>query len=243
LKELAIETDFETLSVTKVPSFLKLKRLKVMVSQLNTSLVEYVTLLAKLAHSDAISETTFDSLATSLNKGILDTSHSTKSEKGKEDVKLFSLAAMSITKNYLRSKQSHLLVDAIRENQSTIQRFSEHLQKAAVIMARAVDFEYVRETTVLKLQAINMETRATAVDQLIALNNKYFEDLQALKQIHSNYGRLPLLHAEVGDIILEGNRGIPVMMRMLKATSKLKADYEKSAEPGAQGMPPPPANS
>jgi len=243
LDKLDIETNFKTLSVTKVPYFLKLQKLKAEVSQLNTALVDYAKLLEKLADPNAISAETFDTLATNLNRNVLEVAPSIRSDTAKEDTGLFSLTAMAITKTYLQSKQSQGLVAAIKKNQPTIQRFSTHLQKAVLIIARAVNTEYLHDTRHLKLKVAKTKDRTKTVDELIARNKKHFTDLQTLKRLHTNYGRLPLIHAEVGDHILLGNSGLPKTVRMLETTAKLKADYQKTLTPGVPTTAPiPPTN-
>ena len=231
LDKLDIETDFKTLTVTKVPYFLKLQKLKAEVGQLNGALVDYVDLLAKLADPEAISNERFDTLAKTLNNNVLAVGSSVKSDAKKADTGLFSLTAMALTKNYLQSKQAGGLVQAIRSNQPTIDRFANRLQKAVLIIARAVNVEYIHETKALKLKVAKATNKAANVDTLIARNKKHFADLQTLKRIHTNYGRLPLIHSEVADVILAGNGSAPKIMRMLEATSKLKQDYDKTIAP------------
>ena len=231
LDKLDIETDFKTLTVTKVPYFLKLQKLKAEVGQLNGALVDYVDLLAKLADPETISNERFDTLAKTLNNNVLGVGSSVKSDAKKADTGLFSLTAMSLTKNYLQSKQASGLVQAIRSNQPTIERFATRLQKAVLIIARAVNVEYILETKALKLKVAKASNKAVDVDALIVRNKKHFADLQTLKRIHTNYGRLPLIHSEVADVILAGNGSAPKIMRMLEATSKLKQDYDKTIAP------------
>jgi hypothetical protein len=231
LDKLDIETDFKTLTVTKVPYFLKLQKLKAEVGQLNGALVDYVDLLAKLADPEAISNERFDTLAKTLNNNVLAVGSSVKSEAKKADTGLFSLTAMALTKNYLQSKQAGGLVQAIRSNQPTIDRFANRLQKAVLIIARAVNVEYIHETKALKLKVAKATNKAVDVDALIVRNKKHFADLQTLKRLHTNYGRLPLIHSEVADVILAGNGSAPKIMRMLEATSKLKQDYDKTIAP------------
>ncbi len=232
LDKLDIETDFKTLKVTKVPYFLKLEKLKAEVGQLNGALVDYVDLLAKLADPETISNERFETLANTLNDNVLGVGSSVKSDAKKADTGLFSLTAMSLTKNYLQSKQASGLVNAIRSNQPTIDAFAKRLQKAVLIIARAVDVEYIHETKALKLKMAKATNKTADVDALIARNKKHFADLQTLKLIHTNYGRLPLIHAEVADVILAGNGSAPKIMRMLEATTKLKQDYDKKIAPG-----------
>ena len=231
LDKLDIETDLKTLTVKKVPYFLKLQKLKAEVSQLNGALVDYVDLLAKLADPETISTVRFDSLATHLNNNVLGVGSAVKSEAKKAETGLFSLTAMALTKNYLQSKQAEGLVAVIRSNQPTVLNFAQRLQKAVLIIARAVNVEYIHETKALKLNVAKATNKTTDVDVLIARNKKHFTDLQTLKRLHTNYGRLPLIHSEVADVILAGNGSAPKIMRMLEETSKLKADYDKTMTP------------
>jgi len=169
LDKLDIETDFKTLSVKKVPHFLKLQKLKAEVNQLNLSLAAYVNLLEKLADPQAISTETFDALASSLNQNVLEAAPSIKSDSAKADAGLFSLTAMAMTKHYLQSKQSKGLVAAIRNNQPTIQRFAAHLQQAVLIIARALNAEYLHDTRTLKLKLAKSKNAEDA-DALMARN-------------------------------------------------------------------------
>ena len=228
LEQLTIRTNFKTLSAKEVPYFLNLKRLKAEVGQLNTSLIDYVALLKGLSDPNAISKETFDTLAHSLNKNVLAAAPSIKSTTGKDDTGLFSVTAMALTKNYLQSKQTGVLVGAIRNNQPTIQRFAAQQQKAVVAIARAVDTEYEHEMQALRINALTAKDRTNSVSQLVERSSKHFADLQNLKRLHANYGRLPLMHAEIADAIQVGNRGLPLVVRMLETTEKLKKDYEKT---------------
>lgn len=228
LEQLTIRTNFKTLSAEKVPYFLNLKRLKTEVGQLNTSLIDYVALLKGLSDPNVISTETFDTLASSLNKNVLEAGSKNKSATGKDDRGLFSVTAMALTRNYLQSKQTGVLVQAIRNNQPTIQRFAKQQQRAIVAIARAVDTEYEHEMQTLRISTLTAKDRTKGVGQLVERSSKHFTDLQNLKRLHSNYGRLPLMHAEIADAILVGNRGLPLVVRMLETTEKLKKDYEKT---------------
>jgi hypothetical protein len=233
LDKLDIDTDFKTLSVKQVPYFLKLKMLQYEVGRLNTVMVDYVNLLANLADHETISTERFDALASDLNNNVRAAVPSIRSEGGKADTGLFSFTAMALTKSYLQSKQSKLLVGAIRHNQPSINRFAAHLQRSVLIIARAVNFEYLRETSALKVAAVKGNNRAENVDRLIERNKKHFADIQTLKRLHTNYGRLTLMHSEISDVIMSGNRGLPMMFRMLEVTSKLNKDYQKTLVPAA----------
>ena len=233
LDKLDIDTDFKTLSVKQVPYFLKLKKLQSEVGRLNTVMVDYVNLLANLADPETISTETFDALASDLNNNVLAAVPSIRSEGGKADTGLFSLTAMALTKSYLQSKQSKLLIGAIRSNQPAISRFAAHLQRSVLIIARAVNFEYLRETSALKIALVKGNNRVENVDRLVERNKKHFADIQTLKRLHTNYGRLTLMHSEISDVIMSGNRGLPMMFRMLEVTSKLNRDYQKTLVPNA----------
>ena len=225
---LDIPTNFKTLSAEQVPYFLELEKLKSNVSELNTAMVDYADLLANLSDPNAISTKTFGTLVTSLNHNVLAAAPSIESESGIADTGLLSAMAMTITENYLKSKQSGLLVQAIRSNQPTVKRFSKHLQKAVILIAHAVNVEYTKKSQALKSAVIKAEDKEALIDELVDLNKTYFADLRMLKRVHGNYGRLPFLHAQVADFILAGNRGLPRAFKMLKATAKLEEDYKRA---------------
>lgn len=235
LDDLLIKTNFKTLSVKHVPDFLTLQKLKAGVSDLNTALVSYAELLTQLSDPNMISVETFETLVTDLNKNVLTAVPSIRSESAKDDTGLFSAMAMSLTENYLKSKQSGLLVKAIRSNQPTIQHFSKHLQKAVKLIARNVNIEYIHQTKKFGKQLSKTSQRETAVDGLILLNKTHFEHLQILRRLHRDYGQLPLLHAKVADVIVAGNKGLRKAIRMLEETEKIKEDYDKTLAPDAPG--------
>ena len=153
------------------------------------------------------------------------------SESGKKNAGLFSATAMSLTENYLKSRQSELLVNAVRDNQPSVERFAAHLQRGVVLIARAVSLEYERETAAMKVAAAKAQDRSTIIQQLIDRNKQHFTDIQTLKRLHTNYGRLSLLHASIADAIRAGNKKLPRVVRMLEATSKLNKDFQKTLSP------------
>ncbi len=171
----------------KEPLFIKLQRFDSALTELNSSFIEYTSLLAALAGGDLIKTEDFDQLATDLNHNLRSALKSLGKEADASELALFATIASTAAHAYINNKRKKYLIDILEGNQESVKGLIEHAQEAIQIIrdgiidehdsSRRASVEQFDKSANKKLIAnkvlTNSEKTAAALEMLKALNDTY----------------------------------------------------------------------
>lgn len=207
LEKLRIKTGPTPLSwnAKQAPLFIKSAAFNAAVDQMTSAMVGYSNLLVRLSSPELLPKDDFINLTTKLNANSYEAfSTILATPPTPESVALISTAAVKIFESYLKLKRQKYLLEAITVNQKTVVTFSQKMQSVIRIAAFQSHQEYSEQAEEFissfhdkNNQVIAEEKRLALTNQLIALDEKYIQTINTLRQLNVAVSKFPSAHAEL----------------------------------------------
>jgi hypothetical protein len=215
--------------------FLKIEQFKTGAKQMTEALVSYSNLLKELASPELIPVETFDQLAADLNANANDAITTISQESPDADqLALFSTLAAESARLYLEHKRRSDLITALTENQSTVERFATHMQQGVETMADIAAQEYgveYQEIASNFFQGTSLATeivRKQTLQNLIALDREYIDDLGTFSTLHHDYGLIPGAHRDLAQSLSNKELQLTSIIALLEAGRRLERNFDQA---------------
>ncbi len=223
-----------TSSSSSPPLFLTEARFRDGVYRLNSSLVNYATVLQQLASPDLLTPETFNALATDLNDNLNKALPALGVQAPAQGVAIFSTAATAAFRAYLQNKQRSALAEAITKNQGAIQDTAGLGRNAIQVTVRAVRNEYNERSATIAGEVTRPNSpvadRRSKAKDLIELNDSFLKELAILRALDQSYVDLPAAHADLAAAAGDSKVGIPAIRRLYEQGRELERLYEQLAK-------------
>ena len=181
------------------PLYLRIKQARKVFWTLNDSMQGYAGLLVKLADNQVDDPAAFESLAEQLNRNAGAAVKALNWAPPKEGIPIFSALAVEAAREYIRGKRLEALGKIIRENQAVVEKYAE--QCARLIQLLRENFKTYYSDHYEPIRAAWKQTpagsRASLVERMYSLNDKWMDILDALRQMEKIYAALPQAHKEL----------------------------------------------
>jgi hypothetical protein len=195
--------------------------------QLTDVFVGYAGLLSDLADQKNMNEESFQKLNSDLYTNSRKLSSTAGENPDDEKLSILSSAAVQLFKTYTDSKRYEHLVEAVRENQPTVEKYSKKCIDLIRIMKSIVqntyDQNYFEHSKLWRNSAGKSERKQLAND-IVSMNDSYIVTLALLESVENLYGRLPRAHQELAS---GGVRGIAALRQDLQSMKNLKDRLQK----------------
>ncbi|UVL22764.1 hypothetical protein [Pseudomonas donghuensis] len=235
--------DKDPFAISKPPTFIRAKSFKLGISKANLAWLEYSSLLLQLSSKDLVSEEKFSKLSDDLNGNAFDAVQSFNNEAGNrsaENTALFSELAIATTKEYLRTKQKNKLLEAITQNQASINFYVGHMQSAIVTMAQLSTQEHSTKQHSLATDLVssvksnkigqNDPQIHKIIGEMIDLKTTHSDQMESLYGLHAAYGKIPDAHEALATRLADPNSSLAAINDLLEAGIQLYSSYESKAK-------------
>lgn len=222
----------DPLLIQGVPYYLIIPKFDIAITQATNVLIDYAKLLQKLADPDLVSPNSFDQLKTELNTNAISAAKAldpnlTDSAAGSVSV-ISDLAASAIGR-YLSSKRSEDLIEAIKNNQPTVDDFSQKMQSSIDIIGQASANEY-NSSYNLSLSGLFVEaSRMASLDTLMTLNENQVTTVSKLLSLKDTYSKIPAAHSALAFGAGSSTSGLSAIITLVESGNALKTSYEQAA--------------
>lgn len=215
------------------PLFLTTARFREGVYRLNSTIIQYATALSRLANKDLVDPAAFNQLATDLNANLNSAAQALQAPTSGREIAIFSTAATTAFEAYLKHQQREALVKALRDNQPAIDNVGALGAEAVRITAAAVRSEYDLQSTALQRTAVDAKAsepaRMAAVRDLANLDDRFVQEISALRVLHETYQALPAAHQEVAKGLEQSRFGFATLQMLFQNGQDLFRRYEELA--------------
>ena len=218
-----------------IPLFLKAEQFRQSTAQAIGVFASYSDLLVRLSSPELLPRETFDKMALDLNANAYDAGLAiSKETPDPEKVALLSTVTVTLTREYLESKRRSKLVDALSANQSTVDNFAQYMRNGVQIAATHAAQEYDEESQEI-LRKMSTPTgpalesvRREAIQQLIALDRTYIQQLSVLQSLYVAFGQIPTAHAELVKATQNDDSTLSTGVALLEEAKRLESLYDSS---------------
>lgn len=211
------------------PIFIGIANMRETLAAMNAQLLDYTSLLLALASADQGTDYDAAAQAEKFNSDAggllqrLDSLGVGVGDVGSRDVALFSTAAANLAAAYLENKRVELLTEILDDGLAPMQAFVEKAQEAMVLTAANAKTHYQDERTEL-VDAVVSDGSSSALDKLLALNERITQRLALYKNIHDGYGALPNAQRRIITAVKESRD--PSLGELLSYVANVKAQFE-----------------
>ena len=179
------------------PIFIKLQRLDSGLTELNSSFIEYTSLLAALADGDLIKTEDFDQLSKDLNDNLNSALKSLDKDVDASGLALFSTIASTAAHAYISNKRKGYLIDILKDNQKDVDGFIDHAQNAIQIMRDEIIAEYGSSRHDLVRKYSTSPNKRLIANTYLANSEKTAAALEMFKALNDTYAALALTHKKL----------------------------------------------
>ncbi len=179
------------------PIFIKLQRLDSGLTELNSSFIEYTSLLAALADGDLIKTEDFDQLSEDLNNNLNSALKSLDMGVDASGLALFSTIAGTAAHAYISNKRKGYLIDILEDNQKDVDGFIGHAQNAIQIMRDEIIAEYESSRQDLVRKYPSSANKRLIANKYLANSEKTAAALEMFKALNNTYDALAITHKKL----------------------------------------------
>jgi hypothetical protein len=192
-----------------IPSYLVYREFRSGLGAITDAFHNYTEVLNRLANDEIQSEEELKTLTKELNTNAFDVINILSKEKAEstdneiaENIGIISPIAVTVLNNYLKIKQKSVLIDAITQNQVTVENYTEKAKQAITIIAKANTQTYNANAQELqmKLSGIELNTdeekieATSTIDTLVKANKDYYTQIKSLKALYETIDAFPDAH-------------------------------------------------
>lgn len=227
---LVLKTD-DPLQFESVPRYMVFDQFKVGLRSITDAMHQYTVLLRGFANEEIQSEEEFKKLAEDLNANAFEavrTINKSVGENTAENIGLISTSAAALFNNYLRNQQKKVLLEAVAQNQPTVEQYAEKVKEAIIIVANASNQEYIINSKELAKQMLEPNKSSAAIDALIRLNREHFTQTQTLKVLNDSIGKFPSAHKELESAVNNPDQSLAHIIELVNRGNQLKAMVESA---------------
>lgn len=224
-------------TTTGEPLFLTIRRFRRGVDDFNSVLVAYAQGLANLAGPVTLTDEQVTEMATNLTTNAREAARGLKIDVNQDKLALFSTVAVGAFQQYLVSKQRSDLRKALVENQGWIVEVSRLGGEASKNMATVLWLEFLALQGDMndKIATANPGARPKAIEEKIALNEKFVDQLEALKTLDNAYANVPAAHAELSASLQTDVFSVESIRELSALGKRLERLYQKLKKEDAGG--------
>ena len=224
-------------TMTGEPLFLTIRRYRRGVDDFNSVLVAYAQGLANLAGPVTMTNEQVTEMASNLTTNAKEAARGLQLDVNQDKLALFSTVAVGAFQQYLVSKQRSDLRKALVENQEWIVEVSRLGGEASKNMATALwqEFLALQNDMNAKIATAGAGARPTAIEEKIALNEKFVDQLEALKTLDNAYANVPTAHAELSASLQAGPFSLESIRELSALGKRLERLYQKLKKQDAGG--------
>lgn len=227
--------------------FLKIDRFRRAFYALNTSQSEYGAAMEALADPELVDPETFDKMRSDLNanlraagKALGVTEVVVREKPFKVDgFALFSTLTVEAARSMIEQQRQDRLIALIGEHQPQVEAVAEMGRQGVHILGLALWQEYTLKSQTLVKASLGQrpdgqrdpgataQSRRSAIEQIIALDQRFTTELEALDSMERAYRALPAAHAALAKSIKQPATGLAAVRELYDAGSRLHAAYEE----------------
>ena len=219
------------------PLFLTIRRYRRGVHDFNSVLVTYAQSLANLAGPVTLTNEQVTEMASNLTTNAAEAARGLKIDVNQDKLALFSTVAVGAFQQYLVSKQRSDLRKALVENQAWIVEVSRLGGEASKNMATVLwqEFLVLQGDMNDRIATAGSGARPKAIEEKIALNEKFVDLLEALKTLDNAYANVPTAHAELSASLETDHFSLESIRELSALGKRLERLYEKLKKEDASG--------
>ena len=215
----------------EVPRYMTFDQFKVGLQSMTATLYSYSSLLLGFANKEIQNDEEFKKLAEELNANSFETLRTLNKlvdNNSANNIGILSSIAATAFNKYLQNKQKEILVDAIKQNQLSIETYIEKIKQAISIIAVASNQEYLDTSKEYMARMLEPNKSSNAIDALIKINREHFAQIQSLKLLNEAIGKIPDAHKELINAANNPNQSLVHIIELSNRGNQLKAMLESA---------------
>lgn len=224
--DLMISTNGYAWEMDKMPLYLTLKKTNLQLIRMNDIFEDYVGLLVQMA-SASLTKVDVTNSAKDLNKRSTELSQTLGLNAPKAPFAMLSSATVGLLQSYIDNKKEKFLAEAVKENQNSVEVFSDLQIKLIHFLRSNLQKTYNEEFMDSGKQWAKSNNKNQISSKLFDLNDSLIASLVVYEDLEAAYRALPEAHKNLRKT--RGNKSFRDKINNLVKTSNKILEIQKDA--------------